>query len=102
MRQGVRDVAEARDAHMAALAQARAACLLTAEAAELARALTGALQAVVDLRSALSAQRWAVLMHVLGSMASRRQHILQQRNLVLCVHSCHALAYPYLHIASCW
>ena len=46
---------------MAALAEARAACLLTAEAAEPAQALAAALQSVVDLRSALRAQRWGTL-----------------------------------------
>ncbi|KAK9836106.1 hypothetical protein WJX81_001865 [Elliptochloris bilobata] len=55
--QGARDMVEAREAHMAALADARAACLLTAQAAEPARALTAALQGVLDLRSALRAQK---------------------------------------------
>lgn len=50
---------------MAALAEARAACLLTAEAAEPARALAAALQSVIDLRSALRAQRWGTFVLVL-------------------------------------
>ena len=71
-RQGVRDLAEAHDAHMAALAEARAACLLTMEAAEPARALAAALQSVVDLRSALRAQRWGTLCFGRCSVAMQR------------------------------
>jgi len=72
-RQGARDVAEARDAHEAAVDRARGACLLEPAAAGAARALAGALQAVLDFRTALRACRRATRARRRGACRSRRE-----------------------------
>ncbi len=72
-RQGARDVAEARDAHEAAVDRARGACLLEPAAAGAARALAGALQAVLDFRTALRACRWATQARRRGACRSSRE-----------------------------